>query len=308
MWPSLPVVEMNAVDTCLLRELKDLVDEQIPRFYLAIVQHSCIFVLASLAIGSVADASAPIFVKVVQEQVLELTMVATRRDSSQAVYDDLNTLILGLLHDLVEVFLSAEHFAGSHPIGHSQRRCISLTVLDTLIAVSLIGVRDLCVVSLEHAHEVQSRDTLLFIGIQRPFDILEGAPTSESLVLEIDFSVLIIDLHLMEAMISHALRMHNKATLRIQVIIILIVRFIYGARGSVQACDGERVRARRLSQERSAQLALIVDQDQAPVEESALPELAKVDRDLDVIRCDTDDVMWHDLVPREDCVMRTRQV
>ena len=108
--------------------------------------------------------------------------------------------------------------------------------------------------------------------------------------------------------IKHALRMHNEATLRIQVIIILIVRFIYGARGSVQACDGERVRARRLSQERSAQLALIVDQDQAPVEESALPELAKVDRDLDVIRSDIDDVMWHDLVPCEDRVMGTWQV
>ena len=70
---------------------------------------------------------------------------------------------------------------------------------------------------------------MLFIGIQRPFDILEGAPTSESLVLEIDFGVLIIDLHLVEAMISHALRMHNKATLRVQVIIILIVRLVYGA-------------------------------------------------------------------------------
>ena len=149
---------------------------------------------------------------------------------------------------------------------------------------------------------------MLFVGIQRPFDILEGAPTSESLVLKIDFGVLIIDLHLVEAMISHALRMHNEATLRIQVIIILIVRLVYGARGSVQACDGEGVRARRLCQERSAQLALIVDQDQAPIEESALPELAKVDRDLDVIRCDIDDVMWHDLVPCEDRVMRTWQV
>ena len=76
----------------------------------------------------------------------------------------------------------------------------------------------------------------------------------------------------------------------------------------MQARDGERVRARRLCQERSAQLALIVDQNQAPIEESALPELAKVDGDLDVIICDIDDVMWHDLVPCEDRIMRTWQV
>ena len=132
-------------------------------------------------------------------------------------------MILRLFNHLEEVLLATEHLARSSAIDHSQRRCVSFAVLDALIAIPLVSVRDLRVVSLEDSHEVERRDTLLFVGAHGSLHIFESAPARESLIMVVNLGVLVVDLHLVETLISHALRMHNEATLGIQVVVLLIV-------------------------------------------------------------------------------------
>lgn len=80
--------------------------------------------------------------------------------------------------------------------------------------ITLVGCAcNFNVVSLKDTHEIKCCHTLLLIRTKRFLDVIKGASTSESLVLEINFSALIVNLHLMEALIAHTLCMHDEAAL-----------------------------------------------------------------------------------------------
>ena len=61
--------------------------------------------------------------------------------------------------------------------------------------------------------------------------------------------------------------------------------------GRASARDWERVYAWWLSEMWSAELALAVDQNYAPIIKSAFPELAEVDRDSDILGSHIQDVV-----------------
>ena len=52
---------------------------------------------------------------------------------------------------------------------------------------------------------------------------MESTTPCERLVLVVDLSVLVVDLHFMEALITHALGVHDEATLGERCLIILVI-------------------------------------------------------------------------------------
>ena len=218
---------MDTADTSLLGERQDFFNEKVPCLDLSIVEHRSILVLPSLSISAVADTTSSLFIEVVKEQVLELAMVTTGRDPSQAVNDDFDAFVLSLLDDLQEVSFTAKHLAWGDAISHSKRRCVCLAILCALVAIALISVaHDLNVVSLEDTHQIEGRDALLFVGTDRPFDILESATSCEGLVLKVEFGILVVDLDFMEAVIAHASSMHNESSLCEWAIILVIIHVV----------------------------------------------------------------------------------
>ena len=111
---------MNAVKSILLAVADNLVNEQVPSLQLSIVQHGRIFELLGLAVGSIGDVTATILVEVVQQQVLVLAVEAGAGNTCQGVYDDLDTMLLCLLHDSTQARLSTEHLVGRGPVDGSK--------------------------------------------------------------------------------------------------------------------------------------------------------------------------------------------
>lgn len=66
LWPGLSIIQMDAIDSVLLRVLDNLVNEQLPSFKLPVVKHGCVLELLSLSISAVADVSSAILVQVMQ--------------------------------------------------------------------------------------------------------------------------------------------------------------------------------------------------------------------------------------------------
>ena len=65
------------------------------------------------------------------------------------------------------------------------------------------------------------------VALERTFYIREGASSGESLVLQIYFSILIVNLDLMEALIAHASGVHDKATLSVRTVILFVIHVMY---------------------------------------------------------------------------------
>ena len=107
----------------------------------------------------------------------------------------------------------------------------------------------------------------------------------------------------MEDVLSHVPGMDDESSLgKWGVHIVwIIVKVIL--RESPSQTLRESARGWWLHQIRSAQLAFFADDDDAPVIESTLPELTKVDCHLNTLRCHFNKVPVLDLVPSQDCVM-----
>lgn len=206
-------------------------------------------------------------------------MVTARRDTRKAVYDDLDTLGFSALHHALEAFLATKHAAGCHSVSHSQRRRVGLAILNALIChIALVRCTgDLHVVSLEDTHEVEGCHALLLVRTHLTFNIFEGATASESLILEVNFGVLVIHLHFMEALVAHPLSLNNEAALGKRIIVLCIINEV-ALNDAAATCTTDRERMGRwwLRELRSAKLSLAINDDDAPVVEATLPELAEV--------------------------------
>lgn len=82
---------------------------------------------------------------------------------------------------------------------------------------------ELNIVSLEDSHEVEGRHSLLLVPLNRVLHVLESASSCEGLVLVVNLCILVVDLHLMEALIAHAFGMHDEATLSERVVIVHVI-------------------------------------------------------------------------------------
>lgn len=88
------------------------------------------------------------------------------------------------------------------------------------------------IVSLQYSHQVQGRDTSLFVRVNRFLNLGEITPFFELSLLCVDFCVLIVYLHFVENVISHSPCMHNEAALRKLTSHIVLMLIIVVRRGS----------------------------------------------------------------------------
>ena len=127
---------------------------------------------------------------------------------------------------------------------------------------------------------------MFLVSSNRSLNVLKSATPGESLVLHVNFSVLIVDLHLVEALVTHAVCVDDKAALGERVIILLVIHvvtFIYT--GRARPVNWEGVGSWRFHKEGRAQFTLSTNENNSPIEEATLPELAKVDRNADFVLC-----------------------
>ena len=53
--PSLAIIKMDTVHSCLVREEEDLIDKQVPRLNFPVIEHGSVLVLPLLAVRSVTN-------------------------------------------------------------------------------------------------------------------------------------------------------------------------------------------------------------------------------------------------------------
>mmetsp|Transcript_5356 Transcript_5356/g.8271 ORF Transcript_5356/g.8271 Transcript_5356/m.8271 type:complete len:220 (+) Transcript_5356:3813-4472(+) len=218
-------------------------------------------------------------------------MVSTRADSCQRVNDDLDVLLLALLHDPLQALGSSEHAVGPTAVGGGQRRGIVLPELGFVV----VGIGEWVVVPLKSAHQIESRDSLTRVVVNVPLDVGKGASLHELVLLLVDLGVLVVNLHFVEAVFSHATRVYNESALGDAAYLFfdgLLIVVIVG-RGLRFGED----RRRLTNNLQRLELAVLAEGDEPPVVEPALPELAEVNRDLDLNIIFADNVARFDFMP-----------
>ena len=151
-------------------------------------------------------------------------MVSTWGDPGEAIHYDFQSFSLCLLNNSEEALLSAEHFTSSRAVCDSQRWCVCFLVLVTLVLVILVRVAfQFNVISLEDSHKVERCDALLTVRFEWAFNILEGTSPRKCLILYINLCILMVDLHLVETLISHSLCMNDEAALSVRSVILIFI-------------------------------------------------------------------------------------
>ena len=133
-------------------------------------------------------------------------------------------------------------------------------------------------------------------------NIFEVTSFDEFILVFIELSVLVVNLHFMEGVIFDASRMYNISTLcQIGLHDCFFIVGIVIIQG-VLVDDGEH--RRRLPDDVAGdELAVVADFEQAPVEEAALVELAEVHADVDRAVVVHHHVFLFDLVPGHQLVV-----
>ena len=220
-----------------------------------------------------------------QKQVFVLPVVPTRADPGLTVDDQFDIVLLCLVHNSLEIHGSAEHLTWRSPTGHCQTGSISSLVL--ILAVVAKGILGIAlywnVVPLKYTLKIEGSHTTLFVVCHSVFDGFERPSLGKGLVLEIDGRVLVINLHLMERVIAHALSMDNEPTLCVEVVEFIVTHIIVRRLHLVTglSLDREGMGLRWLRELSSSKLSLLIDNDKPPVKEATLPEFAKVYLDFD---------------------------
>ena len=119
-----------------------------------------------------------------------------------------------------------------------------------------------------------------------------------------------VNLHLVETLISHSLCMHNKAALRVRGVILVFIMVYISITKACWACAWNRevVCSWWLSQQRRAQPTLVVNHNDPPIVEATLPELTEVNGQVYVVRGDLDNIVRRDLMPCQEWVVMWGQV
>ena len=120
------------------------------------------------------------------------------------------------------------------------------------------------------------------------------------MVLEVDLRILVINLNLVEAVVSHASCMHDESTLGKWIVIFVIHQSRLVHASGTRPGDWERVSRRRLREKRRTQLAFLVDDDHAPIVETTLPKFAEVDRQTHFVLSCLDYIATRNHVPGQD--------
>ena len=219
-----------------------------------------------------------------QEQVFELPVMAARTDPGQTINDQFNIVLLRLVDHSLEICVSSEHLARCCPAGHRQAGGIcTLVLVLAFITERILGIAlHRNVIPLEYAFQIQCSHTTLFIVSYSIFDGLEGPTLGESLVLEIDSRVLVINLHFMERVVAHALCMDDESTLCVEVVKLIVTHVVACRLHLVTSLSlhWESMGLWRFGELSSPELSLLIDYDKPPIIEATLPELTKVDLDL----------------------------
>jgi hypothetical protein len=165
--PSLPIVQLNAIDACCLRKVKYFFNQKIPCSLLAVVQHSRVLITYLLPVCTVADFSASFRIKVVKQQVFVLPVVSAGTDSSQTIYDYLDAFRLGFFNQVLERLSASKHLASVHAACDSKRRCIRFLEL-LLIWIQTKGVQ-VCaskrnIIPFKYSHQVKCRDSRVLVA------------------------------------------------------------------------------------------------------------------------------------------------
>lgn len=109
----------------------------------------------------------------------------------------------------MEALISAKHLVGSFSAGDGERRRILPLVLNLPLALVVVGV----VVSLEDSHHVEGGDASLLERVDGLLNFGEISPLNELALFCIYFSVLIVDLDLVEDLVTDTLGMNYVAPL-----------------------------------------------------------------------------------------------
>lgn len=297
LWPSLTVVKMNTIDVMLVGVCENLVDLQVPALDLSVVEHGGIHEVLGLTIGTVADFSPAVLIKIVKKQVLIFSVVSARANPCQRVDDDLHVSRVGLLNDSFEASVTSEHFVGCITSRDGHRRCVILSVLD----IVRIAALELMIVPRKRSHEVERRNTLFGISVDGHLDVSEVTSLEELVGVFIELRILVIDLDFMESVVSHSSGVDDESTLgNVDVAIFLVIVVIF-----LLMVDNWEHWIRVPNNLTRNELSYVTDFKKSPIEETTLVELSKVDRDLDGLIILVEDVRFIDLMPSDDVLVIT---
>ena len=158
------------------------------------------------------------------------------------------------------------------------------------------------IVSRKRSHKIKSCYTLFGIGVNVFFDISEVSSLEELVSVFIEFGILIIDLDLMECMVSHSSGVSNKSTLgdvnvAIFLVIVVILLFIVDDREDWIGVTNDLA---------WDELANVADFKESPVEETTFVEFAKVQGDLDGLIVLVKNIPFRNLMPSDDMLVISR--
>tara|TARA_B110000305_G_scaffold241384_1_gene315306 strand:+ start:2541 stop:3038 length:498 start_codon:yes stop_codon:yes gene_type:complete len=155
------------------------------------------------------------------------------------------------------------------------------------------------IVSSKSSHKIKSSYTLFGIRVNVHFDISEVTSLEELVGVFIELGVLIIDLNLMECVVSHSSGVNDESTLgdvnvAIFLVIVVILLFIVDDWENWIRVTNDLARD---------ELANIADFKESPVEETTFVELSEVQGDLDGLIILVKNIRFINLMPGDDMLV-----
>lgn len=177
------------------------------------------------------------------------------------------------MNDGFEARITSEHFVCCITGCDRHWGCVIFSIFDVIGVTAL----ELVIISRKRTHKIKSCNTLFGIRVNVHFDISEVSSLEELVGVFIELGVLVIDLDLMECVVSHSSGVNDKSTLGdVNVAIFLVIVVIL-----LVIVDDWENWIRVTNNFARDELASIADFKESPVEETAFVEFSEVNRDLD---------------------------
>jgi len=206
-------------------------------------------------------------------------------------------MLFGSDHQVSHTSVTTKHLVSHRSVDGSKWRSFFLSIL------CLIGVlvQEWIVVSLLCSHQVQSRDSLLGITWDAFLNSLERASSQNLVFSLVNFSVLKVDLDLMERVLSHSSGVDNESSLgdasNFFLNALLVVVIV-----SISACCWENW-VWLADNFKWLEFTFLADGHKSPIIETTFPELSKVKVNVHLDVVDLCDVPLFNLVPCQQVVV-----
>ena len=233
-------------------------------------------------------------------------MMSARTNSSETVNNYFDIFFFSFPHHILESSFTSKHFTWT--VSVSNRKCWGV-FFSHHTASFVINI--LCcplnwtVISLKNAHKIKNRNSGFLISRQRLFDVLKRTSFLESLSFVINFSILIVYLHLMNSLILNTLCLDYVSSLGYHLVNIvrIIIKLILLVTERCRPLEWESVHNWRFSQENRTQFSSFTHLHQSPIVETAFPKLTDVYENLRLFRVSGNNISLIYFMPGQHCFM-----